>query len=201
MNSTARRVPRITGLPARTSGSTTIRSEGGIFTVYATNQRRGGCRKLLRSLHRPTFAGGARNPLLRYGRPTSTATSPPESPGAVIALARGLESPPWHYCCDREIQFRSLNSTPSRSWLCSEPRASASGVLTAPNLTVTALPQSNQLPVFDGEDVVHPAQSLRGQWPLTCHMDGHGPIMKPQASQIIHIPRMEWVVQECHLAA
>ena len=136
MNSTARRVPRITGLPARTSGSTTIRSEGGIFTVYATNQRRGGCRKLLRSLHRPTFAGGARNPLLRYGRPTSTATSPPESPGAVIALARGLESPPWHYCCDREIQFRSLNSTPSRSWLCSEPRASVSRVLTAPNLTV-----------------------------------------------------------------
>jgi len=37
MNSTARRVPRMTGLPARTSGSTTMRSESGIPTVYRAN--------------------------------------------------------------------------------------------------------------------------------------------------------------------
>src|ERR1700683_5402841 len=44
MNSTDRRVPRITGLPARTSGSTTMRSESGITTVYrADTQFRGAC--------------------------------------------------------------------------------------------------------------------------------------------------------------
>ncbi len=37
MNSTARRVPRITGLPARTSGSTTMRPESGMLTVYRPN--------------------------------------------------------------------------------------------------------------------------------------------------------------------
>ena len=41
MNSTARRVPRITGLPARTSGSTAMRSESGIPTVYRANTRFG----------------------------------------------------------------------------------------------------------------------------------------------------------------
>jgi len=39
----------------------------------------------------------------------------------------------------REVQFLSWNSTPSRPWLCSEPRASASAVLPAPNLSVTEL--------------------------------------------------------------
>ena len=34
-----RRVPRITGLPARTSGSTTMRSESGITTVYRVSAR------------------------------------------------------------------------------------------------------------------------------------------------------------------
>jgi hypothetical protein len=41
MNSTARRVPRITGFPARISGSTTMRSDGGITTVYRVPGRRG----------------------------------------------------------------------------------------------------------------------------------------------------------------
>src|ERR1017187_5748259 len=39
INSTARRVPRLTGLPARTAGSTTMRSESGITTVYRVNAR------------------------------------------------------------------------------------------------------------------------------------------------------------------
>lgn len=43
MNSTARRVPRITGLPARILGSTTMRSDGGITTVYRVPGRLGSC--------------------------------------------------------------------------------------------------------------------------------------------------------------
>src|ERR1035441_9130856 len=39
MNSTARRVPRITGLPVRTSGSTTMGSRSGIPTVYLADTR------------------------------------------------------------------------------------------------------------------------------------------------------------------
>jgi hypothetical protein len=39
MNSTARRVPRITGLPARISGLTTICSDNGIPTVYCAKIR------------------------------------------------------------------------------------------------------------------------------------------------------------------
>src|SRR5436190_11700656 len=43
MNSTARRVPRITGLPARILGSTTMRSDGGIDIVYRARGRLGSC--------------------------------------------------------------------------------------------------------------------------------------------------------------
>ena len=64
---------------------------------------------------------------------------------ALLAAPRatGLISIGPGYCCNREIQFLSLNCTRSRSWRCSEPRASASGVLTAPNLTVTELAGKN----------------------------------------------------------
>lgn len=44
MNSTERRVPRITGLPARTPGSTTMRSLGGMPTVYRASTRFWGVR-------------------------------------------------------------------------------------------------------------------------------------------------------------
>ena len=41
LNSTARRVPRITGLPARIRGSTTMRSDSGINTTYRARVRFG----------------------------------------------------------------------------------------------------------------------------------------------------------------
>lgn len=53
MNSTARRVPRITGLPARISGSTTMCSNNGIPTVYCGKIRFG------RSRESACFVNGA----------------------------------------------------------------------------------------------------------------------------------------------
>lgn len=39
MNSTASRVPRITALPARILGPTTMRSDSGVSTVYLVDEK------------------------------------------------------------------------------------------------------------------------------------------------------------------
>ena len=76
MNSTARRVPRITGLPARISGSTTMCSDSGIPKVYCA---------------RSDSAGRVSRFVLATGHPSTEQLSAEQGTGPItdVRLLRG----------------------------------------------------------------------------------------------------------------
>jgi hypothetical protein len=90
MNSTARRVPRITGLPARISGSTTMRSESGIPIVYRAHA---GLTTRARGRGIGMISGGyggkdaSIGPRPRWPDPTQTESSPHAKYVATTAVA------------------------------------------------------------------------------------------------------------------